>query len=426
MREHTFLNKLALVVFIVAASPAMANQTCRDLFAGPAIPPDGGAELVLYLKYSESDLKAILSDSPNAVPPLFFRDLDSLRNAPRGTKLDFGDGDVFYLDKFLGEGGTTKIVRVTTGQVLRIYNHNPGANPGSSLTKFVKLQQELERAGVPVVRIDLENSRLPKFLVVEEKKIRYTLESFLNHANDLPSDERRLALERLHDFARKTWAFTYIGDFNGSQMGYDGHEWFLFDVGSTHRHLQNHGELQTTFSTSVDADGTIRHVPEDLEKSLEAVIHEERESQFASGQFKDLAPLFKRDGLGEKDYRGLFAGDQELRISMPPITRKLLTDFGKSLFKRPKWTTNDDLELKLGSHARTGKKSVIYTARVSSSGLDKRIKTLIEVRLKIDGKDDLFAGKMPLLKSMGYGKKDILVIGPDYVIVRYDKHNANH
>ena len=334
------------------------------------------------------------------------------RDLPAGTPLDFGEGDRFTFQKLLGEGATTKIVKTQEGPVLRISKRVPDAYPGTDLNGFNRLQGELEAAGVPIVKVDREHSRLPKFLIVEEKKILGTLYHYL-HPNfkGATEAERKFALSKLDDFARKTWGFSYIGDFNPSQLGFDGKEWFLFDVGMVNSPISHPRQKQTVFSSWVDEGDTLRTVPAEMEDHLVKIIREERErhQEFAT------RPWFTRVK---------YAGDHKLLVNNEStglvlnhnipylIETEFLTKRGrkKLLGKSPTGQLRE-IRLKAQNLLRTGEKSALYEVTVGKK------QALLEVRLEIDKKKDLFSGKMPLLKKEGYSEDDLIAIGPDFVLL---------
>jgi hypothetical protein len=48
----------------------------------------------------------------------------------------------------------------------------------------------------------------------------------------LNGEEASRALAGLDAFLKRTWQFTHIGDFNNTQIGWDGAQWILFDFTS--------------------------------------------------------------------------------------------------------------------------------------------------------------------------------------------------
>lgn len=165
--------------------------------------------------------------------------IESLRP---GDTLEFSNGHSFRFERALGSGETTKVLLVDGGsKVLRVPLrsgiHQPHFNniPYSDyLRLFLDGYRELKRAGVPVVEVFESESDVSEYLVVEKLELKMLLRHVLF---DLATPEQLSgnAVEKLFEFARATWQFAELADFGGTQLGWTGERWVLFDFtrGST-------------------------------------------------------------------------------------------------------------------------------------------------------------------------------------------------
>ncbi|MBC7421494.1 MAG: hypothetical protein H7328_12275 [Bdellovibrio sp.] len=218
-----------------------------------------------------------------------------------GDILDFGGGDRFQVKTVLGQGQTTLVVETTDGLVLRIPKIDPNEGKIKKpkrdevlfgfINDFVKIQQELDAVGVPVVKLDLQRSRVPKFLVVEKINLQFDLREFTKNYSS--PEKLHLSAQQYNDiskglikFAQATWAYEYFGDFRADQLGWDGKRWVLFDFAFSNIKMRNFTSEKNIF-TPLDVEDDwgifrVELVPKLLYSKIHAALNQKRREQARS------------------------------------------------------------------------------------------------------------------------------------------------
>jgi hypothetical protein len=195
--------------------------------------------------------------------------LESIRP---GDQIKFGDGTIFKIQAITSEG-ISRIYDLGDGWLLRVpgYEYKGFHYPDgiSFVRDFQKMQPELKKNKVPIVEVDVDRSVPDQAVVVKKEKVLFSLEDYLqglDHNKEhlkLSDSEKKETEKKLVQFARKTWMYKYIGDFDPRQLVYNGDEWLLLDVGvangkSNSQLVENLKEDQNTFthfSTEAIQDG---------------------------------------------------------------------------------------------------------------------------------------------------------------------------
>lgn len=223
-----------------------------------------------------------------------------IKNLTEGDRIDFGDGQVFTFKQLLGQGATTFVVETDSGLVLRIPKEEDALHSyaGSApvfevfINDFVRLHEELKSEGIPVVDLNLELSRPPRFLVVSKIPILFNAKEFFFHEKtsnqaltSLSPKRRKQTAEDFIEFAKTTWKFRYIGDLDSSQIGYDGTKWILFDFAFNNQKITSFLEEKNAFSkvknfsTGFNTNEIIYIAPPKVTKQIKKQINKIRKKQ---------------------------------------------------------------------------------------------------------------------------------------------------
>lgn len=214
-----------------------------------------------------------------------------------GDVLIFSDGSKFKIGRRLGSGSATLVFELADdpGKVIRIpmaLRTEHLEDVASYITSYISGYERLRAAGVPVVRI--HQSRAGEYVVVDRlsSSVR-TLEDMVRDGGPEPAEREKIT-RAFVDFARKTAAFSRIGDFRDDQMAYDPErgEWILFDWTSSHRSLRKKMTPFDNFFEYFRKDEYVPNFPRpglrwisELDAKVKAAIQEQRLSEpyFATG-----------------------------------------------------------------------------------------------------------------------------------------------
>jgi hypothetical protein len=155
----------------------------------------------------------------------------------------------FIISEKLGEGSMTRVfgIQGEPDYVLRVPRSLypidqtfDSHSPPKMMKEMQKGAANLEKSDVSITRIVVGSDA--NFLVVE-KATGPSLAEFVAKPENFSEQERKEMLEALKDFARSTWAFESIGDFNFSQVAYvrEKHRWILHDWSNNHSLFQGEG-----------------------------------------------------------------------------------------------------------------------------------------------------------------------------------------
>lgn len=410
------MKHLVFLLVLFSFKLAAAAPACRSLFSDNSV-------LSLFAK-------------SGAVAPRYESFLTQLSKAKPGTKFSFLPGEEFTLKQYLGEGETTVIVETMEGKTLRI----PKVDLRSSATNrrihtefiesYLKSSQELSAAGVRVAEVDLAASRPPRFLVVQKEdiyfptrsgeKIALTLEKFLSAETrkelNFSAKDVEVIFEKLIDFAKNTWRFSFIGDFNETQLAYNGHEWVLIDFARDNTKAVSANQRKNIFSPQKYEDHIHEILPAKLYARVEEAIIKERQRQFESlGKNAEPQVWFQRPTVAPKaSYKYLFTSETGLSGLIGSKFSLGRSNVSKSANKKIKVTDGVSkiyIEYQITKLVKQGKDSAIFAVKFYNGE-----KGFIEVSYSVlDKKDEYSAGKG--LKKMGYSKSDFAFEGADYVLV---------
>jgi hypothetical protein len=416
-RKMNLILSIFLSLFLNAPQ-AWSTLNCRDLVfdAAKAQVPINAAPMNSVNFY------------PNKVKaPDYDSLIKGLKSLQAGTILDFGGGDRFVFEEYVGAGGTTVIVKIDDGSLLRIPKLNLDANPGTDAFGFVKGHQTLKEAGISVVGLDIERSRPPKFLVVENLHFQMTLEDLKYDRVNVPKNEadRAFVIERLLEFARSTWKFRYWGDFNETQLAFDGKKWILFDIATPIIEVDNLSQSNHIFSPLNFGDGYVhRFVAQDLQKAIDQAISKERERRKKIGQDQEPDSIwFKRPHIGGNDVDFYFISEEQgisgLKGSEKYLHKSFLRKSGKRVlnFRDADYEGSRLIQMRVGKLVAVGNTTALFAVTLGDYGSGKRVEGYIEVLQNFKAAKDAFAESFPLLKKRGFKHEDLAAIGTDYVLV---------
>lgn len=389
--------------------PVWGNGTCNSLLTN-----DGDPEKIQFFSHG-------------APAQNYGYLLSRLKYAAPGTVLDFGDGDTLTFSRYINSGGTHVIIENDEGLAIRIPIYNPQAHWGTDPLSFVTAHADLESAGIKVVGLNLQKSRPPKFLAVDRLKILFTLEDlkYEDQRLQLTRAERSLAIKRLIDFARSTWSYESLGDFNETQLGFDGNQWVLFDIAEPNLRIKNIHQSRHVFSPINYGEGYVHHlVSPEIQKKIDSAILNERAEQLEKGQVKfSKNDWFERDGSTHGMADVFFATDEE-EISAGNHRERFI--YGSYLqkwarknlkFYEAQYEGSNLMSFRVQKILQVSDETVLYSVVVAVNP-GKSMKGYIEVQLSLGkGKKSLFQSSFPLLTKRGFKQNDLDAIGPDYVLV---------
>jgi hypothetical protein len=229
---------------------------------------------------------------------------DVLETIRPGDQLKFGDGTVFKVRALLSEG-VSRIYDLGDGWLLRIpgYEHKGfGIADGIPFIRdFQKMQAELKKNGIPIVEVDENRSVPDQAVVVKKEKVLFTLEEYLGGIDhdkeelELSSSEKDEIEKKAIQFARKTWMYSYIGDFDPSQLIYNGKDWLLLDVGVNNgvfnskliKNLKEDRNAFTHFSTEAIQEGNLEKAPKNLKGIYRDLYKSRRKARILYEEIND-------------------------------------------------------------------------------------------------------------------------------------------
>lgn len=422
MAKNKFLTKLAAILGLLICSfaglPVMAGTgaLCSSVFSRNVSAQANGA-ITLHF-YDEAGRPA---DNLNSL-------LSLLNENHPGIQIDFGNGLTLDIASVVAKGGSSFFATTTDGRFVKVFvnsliNAERGANLQVSYFSaegFAQSQRELEADGVRVVGI--KESHLPYFIEVERLPLKYTLQEFKYIANKLSLREQHEAEERLVEWAKSTWRYQSIGDFNDSQIGYTGSEWVLFDFGNRNERVLDLRQSGNIFDPINDQGLAYNVVDPELYRRIERAIRDERLRNLAARHTALSAePWISRPAkwLPGPPNRSSYLFRREIssarligaKLSISPnLLRK--SDL-KALIKTP--VTGEQtwygIPYTVKKIKRVGDDSVLFKISFAS-GKTGWLEVATQIR---EAADEFKVGT--LLKKAGYGKSEWSASGPDYVLV---------
>lgn len=166
-----------------------------------------------------------------------------------GDTIQFSDGKRFEVREILGGRAQNLVIDIGDGRVLRIPSRVLPMRAMSggtlSIALFFKGYLELKAAGVRVARVFEEESLPPEYVVEEKVPVEFLLSQFEKGEIPLDPERRKLVEDKLVEFAKATWLYETIGDFDGTQLAWTGSEWVLIDWNDQHFYAKAAGSLNT-------------------------------------------------------------------------------------------------------------------------------------------------------------------------------------
>ena len=414
IKSH-FVTGLRLSLFLMLMSPLQFVQGapfCAAVFSKSSIKSATSGQV---LRFYDKDGK----------PASNYRQLvQRLKNNPLGTRLDFGQGGQLIVKNFVTEGGTSFFIETTDGRFIKVFLSDlmeASLHPFDMQSEvyvgaedFALIQRELKKQGVHVVALKEGRSRLPYYVELEKLPLKFTLGEFIGEQIKLSGKEKILVEERLIDWARTTWAYAWIGDFNPSQLGYTNDGWVLFDFGGKNRRIADLRQLGNTFSPVNFEIDNVKMVGDELYAKIENAIREERESRLedrAAKEFSKHEAWFRRHGNESDDF---LLKDE---IGSSDLIGKTSTFIGANLAK-----SDRRLIEKAGGLSKNGKAKYrikkIKTAGVDSVVFKIEFDVGIKGLLEVSTDSDFSVRKLGRgLEELGYSKSDWSAQGPDYILV---------
>ncbi len=331
MITRRFLKLFILSILIFSQAQVFAKNNCRAIFQDGS---DDKPKLVRLVRKGN--------------PVKNYQDL--LENLKTGDRIDLGEGHIFTFYNYLSDersGDMTTIIDVGNGWALRLsrhFSHTFVMTPElmkKEMMDWCELIDELRENGVPVVDVNKKESKPPFFILVKKENFIFRLSDlFVNGRLNLKSPTLakidpqvvRQALEKLIVFAGKTWMYRSIGDYRYEQLGYNGVDWLLFDVGKRwHAPLANFDDQIHSFShPSEDPYSNSKNgnfLPRQYLRHIDELIRNERLKASREGQW-----------ISRKTYTGKFGFDNSLiqgLIKEPiPAGRKFKISSGNPEVKR--------------------------------------------------------------------------------------------
>lgn len=171
----------------------------------------------------------VLFDKHGSQIEAYDKIVQSLR---KGDRIVFSDGVEYLILNILGNGNTTKILEVENGKALRIplkkgrfINQigQEGLLYREYIDEFEKGWRSTNSKGVRIVHLYPNEYKAGERVVVEAINVGFTLEDFLWNRNTLNLDSEAIEAvnKQVIEWFSSTFRFTYLGDFNESQVLYD-------------------------------------------------------------------------------------------------------------------------------------------------------------------------------------------------------------
>jgi len=167
--------------------------------------------------------------------------------------IEFSDGKVFKVLEVLGEGDTSKVLRVGKKAVIRI-QLDTGPKSRRYFNEFWTGYEVLSEAGVDMVKpyFYLED----EYILVSGYEKRFSLKEYRLGLVRLTPVEDQIVKSRLVRFAASTYRMAYIGDFRDDQVVYThSDEWLLGDWDTSSilaEHVYNRSIFFNTISKPQD------------------------------------------------------------------------------------------------------------------------------------------------------------------------------
>jgi len=180
-----------------------------------------------------------------------------VRNIRPGDTVEFSNGQSFAVKNILGFGSSSLILGISDTEVLRI---PIAGTPGVLEIAYITIDgyKHLEKFGVPVAHLDLNNSYAPEYILAERistesKPLR--LQEWLRQ-NSFEADK----VQALMNLAQATADFQYIEDFREFNIVWSGSAWVLVDWRANFE-LAQRSNQRTAFEEILDARRKLRHSP---------------------------------------------------------------------------------------------------------------------------------------------------------------------
>ncbi len=177
-----------------------------------------------------------------------------------GDLLEFENDARYEFQKYLGQGKVSAIVQVKPFSPL---GTDPGTITALRLPKYHNMNPK-NGARFPVTFLDYSIDEYPKLIrenvpvpppykMVEHQYIEMRLQHpefdfdwFFTEGEKLPVEKRKLVMDQLLEFAKKTAHFRKIGDFSGAQIVFDSklQEWILIDFSTGSKLITEKSLLQ--------------------------------------------------------------------------------------------------------------------------------------------------------------------------------------
>ena len=286
-RRLTVVGAFALA--LVVSFQASANPSCAAVFSG--------------FVQTGPTLELFTADGGFAPG---YRDLvDGLQP---GSRIRLPNGVEYEVHKILGGGQLSKVIDIGDGWALRIAagdgtrknNREIEASRGqflSGMNSFMRVHDEVKATGVRVVEVDKSRTFLPYAIVVKKETFLFEGDRFF-HALRFPEHSKlapEIVAQAREDFIKfiaQTYMFDSIGDFGTRQIGYNGKEWVLFDMGDVSMsdfqrpiaNFESKDYLLRTLKYEDEGDQVVRRqMPKDLEKEVSKRIFKLREHASKNG-----------------------------------------------------------------------------------------------------------------------------------------------
>jgi hypothetical protein len=193
----------------------------------------------------------------------YLQKIDSIES---GDSVQFSDGSLIKIDRFLGSGTQTAIFSLKDNPELVIRIPRPSQfktleQVQAGLSSYVEGYHSLERFDVPHVKI-LAGLKTEYLMVNKIPETALSLDKFLNESV-VESVDRKKASKALVHFMIKSAGFGIFGDFNPSQLRYDStkDQWQLIDWDNHHDpafEIETDGKVGLRYSRTPMIDDVFR------------------------------------------------------------------------------------------------------------------------------------------------------------------------
>ncbi|MFN3455174.1 MAG: hypothetical protein ACK41T_09470 [Pseudobdellovibrio sp.] len=322
---------------------------------------------------------------------------------------------------FLGNGETTFVFETTDGYALRVpieyelsinTDHKNPILTTWFIDDYIKLQNELSLNNIKVPKIFLDKSLIPYFLITEKIDVKFLLVDYIQNYNTnmINEKDKKIIDEQLLKFARSTWMYKNIGDFNGEQVAFNGYEWVLFDFANKNTLIEHQLQIQNTFTPTRFEQYTHHYVTKELYKKISKAIRDERHKKaYLLRQNKTFYNA--KTWIQRKTKNSGFTLTHEISV-FNLVNSKF--DLFRINFKK-----NDELDktlrhnslisIKFDRFLNVNKKTALYEVT-----LENKIKAMAEIALNDENPD---GSDFNFLKKLGYSKNDLIYSSYDLKIV---------